>query len=510
MDCQGLLNILDGHHLLIAYGGPLNVPLTGASPDSRQIHPGNLFCAMKGARQDGHLFIPDALAKGAVAVLVEHPVSLPFGVAWLQVRNAYEAFGLVAEAVAGKPADGLKLLAVTGTNGKTTTAYLLRAILRKAGHSTGMIGTVEYDLGGRADAGEGKDGRIVLPADRTTPTPFLLQELFARMADNHVEYAVLEASSHALAQRRLGTATCVGAVFTNLTEDHLDYHRTMDEYYEAKKLLFTRHLAKGAPIVINCDDPYGRRLSQELRTDRQTLGFSFLEDALADVQASVTSQSANGTAFTLHFPDGQRWELFTPLPGRYNAQNVAGAAVLAWALGIPSADVCQTVRECPGAPGRLQAIPIPGQRFAAFVDYAHTDDALTNVLTTLRNLPHHRLLVVFGCGGDRDRAKRPKMGHAAAQLADRLFVTSDNPRTEQPEAIISEILPGIPAGTDYVAIPDRREAIRQAMREATAGDILLVAGKGHEDYQEINGVKHHFNDAEEIASAVALLPAFRG
>ncbi|MBQ6473539.1 MAG: UDP-N-acetylmuramoyl-L-alanyl-D-glutamate--2,6-diaminopimelate ligase [Victivallales bacterium] len=508
MDCQTLLNILDGHRLLSAFGGPLTKPLTGASPDSRQIRPGNLFCAMKGARLDGHLFIPEALAKGAVAVLVEHPVSLPPDVAWIQVRRAYEAFGLVAEAVAGRPADSLRLIAVTGTNGKTTTAYLLRAILSAAGHATGMVGTVEYDLGAKAAAGQEKGHAIVLPADRTTPTPFLLQELFARMVENRVEYAVLEASSHALAQRRLGTAACAGAVFTNLTEDHLDYHRTMDEYYEAKKLLCTRHLAKAAPMAINCDDSYGRRLTRELSSDIRTFGFSFHGDSCANVQASLNSQSATGSAFTLYFPDGQRWEVSTPLPGGYNAQNAAGAAVLAWALNIPSADACRAVRECPGAPGRLQSIPIPGQRFAAFVDYAHTDDALTNVLTTLRNLPHHRLLVVFGCGGDRDRAKRPKMGRAAAQLADRLYVTSDNPRTERPEAIIDEILPGIPAGTDYVAIPDRREAIRQAMHEATAGDILLVAGKGHEDYQEINGVKHHFNDAEEIAAAVALLPAY--
>ncbi|MBR0459277.1 MAG: UDP-N-acetylmuramoyl-L-alanyl-D-glutamate--2,6-diaminopimelate ligase [Victivallales bacterium] len=483
---------------IVAHGGATDVRLWGASADSRTVRPGWLFCAMKGEHLDGHDFIPQALSNGAAAILLERPVPLPAHIPWLQVHNAYRAIGLVAELFAGKPAEKLHITAVTGTNGKTTTAWLLRELLRADGRNTGLVGTIEYDLGKRER----------LPADRTTPTPFFLQELFSRMRRNGVTDVALEASSHALEQGRLGTAKCTAAIFTNLTEDHLDYHKTMEQYYQAKKLLFTRHLAPNAPAILNCDDPTARRLVQELQGTGNLLRFAFreqLDSSTPTVHCSNLQLTPAETSFSLRFPDGQQWNLHTPMPGFYNASNVAGAAIAAWTLKIPQETVERVLAACYGAPGRLQPVPVPGNRFAVFVDYAHTDDALSNVLSTLQSLPHNRILTVFGCGGDRDRTKRPKMGAAAAKLSDVLYVTSDNPRTEDPNDIIREILPGIPGNTTHFTIPDRRTAIRQAIADAQTGDILLVAGKGHEDYQEIQGLKHHFNDAEEIAKALELL-----
>lgn len=483
MNLSALLSYLGKY--AINFSGDMNTEVSGAASDSREVKPGFLFCAMKGAVQDGHDFVEDAIAKGAAAVMLEHPLPLPKHIPWIQVINPYQSIGLLAEAVAQKPADSLNLLAVTGTNGKTTSAYLLRAILKKAGFNAGMIGTVEYDLG----------NNMILGADRTTPTPFCLQKLFQKLTGNNADWVSIELSSHALEQGRLGTAKCAAALFTNLTQDHLDYHLTMENYYQAKKLLFTKHLKYGAPAIINADDSYGARLAGELPRQNM-LAFSFSEGSMANVRASIGHMDAGGATFTMNFPDGDIWIIDSPLTGIYNIQNTAGAVAAAKALNLPKEAVLEAIASCQGAPGRLQKVPVNNVNFSIFVDYAHTDDALSNVLSNLKKLPHRKLFVVFGCGGDRDRKKRPLMAKAAASLADYVIVTSDNPRTEKPEDIIKEIEAGLPAGADFVSIVNRKDAICHALSSAKAGDIVLIAGKGHEDYQEINGVKHHFNDLE--------------
>ncbi len=492
---------------LVASGGIIDgVAVTGATADSRAVTPGFIFCAIRGAVLDGHDFIAQALAAGAAALVVEKkPLSLPSGLPWFQVRDGYHAAALVAEVAAGRPAGGLSLAAVTGTNGKTTSAYLLRALFRAGGCHPGMIGTVEYDLG---------DGRPV-PADRTTPTPFQLQHLFTRLRQAGARPVVIEVSSHALAQKRLGTAHCQAALFTNLTRDHLDYHHDFEQYYLAKKSLFTDVCCRDALRVVNLDDSYGQRLARELAADGlDTIGFASSPGPHAQVTVSDIRSTADGSDFTLTFnADAKKslpdLRLHTPLPGLYNVANAAGAAIMAISWGIDQSAVAAALADCRGAPGRLQMIPAHRAPFRVFVDYAHTDDALTNVLAALRRLEPSRLIVVFGCGGDRDRSKRPLMAQAAAKAADLVMVTSDNPRTEDPEDIIRQILAGIPAGTACQAVTDRREAIRLALNAACPGAIVLIAGKGHEDYQEVNGVKHPFNDAEIAAEILRRLETER-
>ena len=472
-------------------GGDLSRTVAGATCDSRQVRPGDVFCAMKGEMTDGHEYIPQALARGASAVICEKAVELPPGLPWVAVNDAYRAFGLVAEMACGFPARNLRMLGITGTNGKTTSAWLLREILRQDGRKTGMVGTVEYDVGGPS----------MLTADRTTPTPFVLQGLLSEMRANACTDAVLEVSSHALAQGRLGTACFDGAIFTNLTRDHLDYHHDFENYYNCKKRRFAEMLKEGAPAVINLDDASGNRLWRELPGARR-LGFS-LDDSCAEAFACVRAlrQDVRGTVMTVAFADGVSWELASPLTGRYNAENLLGVACLAHALDIAETAVRKGISACHGAPGRLQRLEVPAGCPDVYVDYAHTDDALRKVLGALRPLCQGRLCVVFGCGGNRDRTKRPKMAQAAC-LADEVIVTSDNPRREKPLDIIADILPGFPAGVAYQVEPDRRAAIALAIRGHRTGDIVLLAGKGHEDYQEIDGVKHHFNDAE-VASEIA-------
>ncbi|MFA5206435.1 MAG: UDP-N-acetylmuramoyl-L-alanyl-D-glutamate--2,6-diaminopimelate ligase, partial [Lentisphaeria bacterium] len=351
-------------------------------------------------------------------------------------------------------------------------------------------------------------------ADRTTPTPFEVQALLAEMRANGLRDAVLEVSSHSLAQRRLGAARFAGAIFTNLTGDHLDYHHTMEEYFAAKQRLFTEALEPGAPAVINVDDPWGATLAAGLaalpaNAAPRVIPLSQGDAGRTGVRLCGLRTGAAGTEFTLDFAGGvlpggapRAVELRSPLAGVFNGYNLAGAAVLALALGLPETAIREALAACPGAPGRLEPVHSPAG-WTAFVDYAHSDDALDNVLRTLRDLRPRRLVVVFGCGGDRDRTKRPRMGAAAARHADLIFLTSDNPRTEDPEAILREIQTGIPAGTPCRVLADRREAIRAAVAAAGPGDLLLLAGKGHEPYQERNGIKSHFNDREELAAAIA-------
>ena len=488
-----LRNYLDAlGDLCLGWAGDEGLEIAGAASDSRSVRPGWLFCAIPGAREDGGAYVPDALRRGARCILSERPLAVPAGVATILVSGAYAAAGRVAEVAAGFPARALRTVGITGTNGKTTSAFLLRRILRDAGRRPAMVGTVEYDLCGES-----------VPADRTTPTPFELQGLLARAVANGASDLVLEVSSHSLAQRRLGRLAFAGAIFTNLTGDHLDYHHTFAEYYAAKRLLFSECLASGAPAAINIDDEYGRRLHGELAGEGRVRPLAVGQAAGADARIEDVRTGLAGSSFALVLPDGPV-RLESPLIGRHNVENLAGVATLAWALGVPAPVIREACRDCAGAPGRLEAVLAP-RGFAVYVDYAHTDDALKNVLQALRRLDPARILVVFGCGGDRDRTKRPRMGAVAAELADWLMVTSDNPRTEKPEAILDDIAAGIPPGRSYGRVADRRAAIRAAIAEARPGEVVLVAGKGHEDYQEVAGVKSHFSDIEEVRAAIASL-----
>jgi UDP-N-acetylmuramoyl-L-alanyl-D-glutamate--2,6-diaminopimelate ligase len=475
----------------IVVEGASELMVAGVAVDSRQVRPGFIFCAIPGQKDDGAKYVAAAIAAGAIAVVAQAPMAVPAGIPVILVDNANHAAGRLAAAQYGHPARRMRLLGITGTNGKTTTAFLLNHLCEKAGEIAGMVGTVQYSY-----------GKTVIEADRTTPPALAIQALFAEMVGAHVQTCILEMSSHALEQQRLGDARFRGAIFTNLTGDHLDYHGNMENYYVAKKRLFSECLEPNGIAVINAGDPYGARLCQELRTERPDLRLvSFSLEAGADWQIADVTFRLDGGEFTLAGA-GKRLQLHSPLIGWHNAENITGMVLLALSLGYPEPLIVDTVRECTGAPGRLQAVVSP-KGFAAYVDYAHTDDALKNVLQALRKLNPVRLTTVFGCGGDRDNTKRPRMGKVAIALSDKVIVTSDNPRTEDPEKIIDQIVDGLPPGAAWRRLADRRAAIRLAVREAVPGEIILLAGKGHENYQEIHGQKHHFDDAEEVRAAMA-------
>lgn len=478
--------------------GGANPPVVSATGDSRQVTAGSLFVAIPGEHVDGLDFLPEAVARGAAAAVAE---SCPEGwrgeIPLVVVRDARLAAALIAEIAAGRPAAGMRMLGITGTNGKTTCAYLLRDVLRAAGRRVGMIGTVEYDLG---------DGEP-LAAERTTPMPFDLQRILKAMAGRGCSDAVAEVSSHALHQMRFGTTRFAGALFTNLTGDHLDYHRTEEAYFAAKSRLFTECLRTDGAAVVNVDDPWGGKLHGMLggpAARRAVTGFGFA--AGADFRIADFSFGLAGLEFRLERGAGGSLPLRSPLLGRFNASNIAAVATLACRLGVPDRIVAGAVARFAGAPGRMQAVAGPGGS-RIVVDYAHTDDALNNVLATLGEIGASRLTVVFGCGGDRDRGKRPRMGAVAAALADRIFVTSDNPRSEEPEKIIDDICAGIPRAACCRRVADRRQAIGEAIGSAVPGEVVLIAGKGHEDYQEIKGRKFPFSDLDEVQAALGGLPA---
>ena len=476
--------------------GDLDIEIAHLTNDSRRVEPGSLFIAIRGERADGRDYIPQAIANGAAAVVYQadaggsHSVRpRPHGSVALQdvpairVSNDYAALGRLAEFHYDYPAKDMFLVGVTGTNGKTTTAFLLREIFTRAGRQVGLIGTVRYELGDR-----------VIPADRTTPTPLELQEMIAQMRDAGLETVVMEVSSHALCQQRLGTMRFDAAVFTNLTPEHLDYHGDMENYYQAKKLLFTRHLKSGGVSILNLDDEPGRRLAKEL--PGPILSYGLAEPA--EVRPLEYRTEISGTELKL-----AGGAIHSPLSGDYNALNVLAAVAGARSCGIKDGVIQQAIEAFPGVPGRLQRVPNT-RNLNIFIDYAHTSDALLNVLKNIRPLcsGESKLIAVFGCGGDRDSSKRPVMGGIAARLADKLVITSDNPRHEDPAAIIEQIMKGIPAETTVHSEIDRGRALAYAVAHARGGDTILVAGKGHEDCQEIKGVKHPFNDYDCIRAAL--------
>ncbi|MBR7140293.1 MAG: UDP-N-acetylmuramoyl-L-alanyl-D-glutamate--2,6-diaminopimelate ligase [Lentisphaeria bacterium] len=452
--------------------------------DSRKVVPGTGFAAIPGSRMDGHDFIPAALEKGASLIMMEKELPLPPGTPALLVRDCAAAFALMVRHCAGEPDLSLELMGVTGTNGKTTTAFLLEHIFNASRRPCGLISTVEY-----------RTGAGIVPGDRTTPDSETLFGLFKSMKESGLKYAAMELSSHSLVQNRAAGIKLRAAIFTNLTGDHLDYHGNMENYYQAKKRLFTDFLHPQGMAVINTDDPGGARLSEELEGICRCVTFS--SGKKSDCRIKDIRLERDGAAFVLEHPLYGELPLSSNLTGFYNIQNLAGAAIAALECGIAPEELLGALKKKIRVPGRLEAFQLSGGG-CVYVDYAHTDDALINVLKTLRNITPGKLYVLFGAGGDRDRTKRPRMGKAAAVNADFLFVTSDNPRSEEPEKIIEEILTGVPAGTSCQVIPDRAEAIRKALEMTGAGDSLLIAGKGHETYQEIKGEKLHFSDMEEI------------
>ena len=449
--------------------------------DSRQVVPGGVFIAVPGWNFDGHDYIDEALERGAAAILHERPLeTYRPDVAYFECASTTLAQGAIWRTFYEEPDDALEVLGVTGTNGKTTTAFLLEHIFTHAGRPCGLISTVEY-----------RDGRTRCESTNTTPGARRIYGLLAAMRDNGLRAAAMELSSHALDQNRAAALKLAAGVFTNLTGDHLDYHGDMEHYYLAKRKMFFDLLRPEGAAVVNVDDAYGARLARELagRCRVETFGVT----PAAKWRIADTELAADHAAFRLESNEAA-YEVSSNLIGAHNVHNLAGAVLAALARGVDPAAVDRALRERIVVPGRLESWH-RNDGAAFFVDYAHTDDALENVLSTLRPLTKNRLIVVFGAGGNRDRTKRPRMGRAAS-AADVPIVTTDNPRNEDPAEIIREIVAGIPAGTKYEIVPDRREAIRRAFELAGPGDCVLVAGKGHEDYQEIAGVKHHFSDRE--------------
>ncbi|MBV6514515.1 MAG: UDP-N-acetylmuramoyl-L-alanyl-D-glutamate--2,6-diaminopimelate ligase [Planctomycetes bacterium] len=461
--------------------------VTSLVEDSRKATRGCLFAAVPGTKQDGTAYVPAAIAGGAKALLLprEMPeVALPQIVS----SNLRRTLALTAAILNGEPASSLQMVGVTGTKGKTTVAFLMRAIFDECGISSGLIGTVANVVAGEERA-----------ASMTTPSPLEIQSLLAEMKASGQGACAMEVSSHALDQERTAGISFAGAIFTNLGHDHLDYHKSFDEYFAAKARLFEGLDPEVGVALINIDDPYGQRMFERTRAAALRYGMS----ERADIRLTDLIMSVAGMSFTIRWlGDAERFE--SPLTGRYNAMNLAACIGMALALDLPLEGIKRAVARFGGAPGRLERVS--GERGPlVFVDYAHTPDSLENVLSTLREIcSDRRLTCVFGCGGDRDRTKRPKMGAIAATIANRVIVTSDNPRTEQPEAIIEEILAGIPPQKRPVeALTDRAAAIDLAIAQAEPTDVVLIAGKGHETYQIFRDRTVHFDDREVAAQAIA-------
>ncbi|HLM57883.1 MAG TPA: UDP-N-acetylmuramoyl-L-alanyl-D-glutamate--2,6-diaminopimelate ligase [Pyrinomonadaceae bacterium] len=473
-----------------ALEGEASAPAVDVTHDSRQVRPGWVFVAIRGEKLDGNRFAFEVSERGAAAVVSEAERPEGFGGAWVRVGDARRALAYAAAEVHGQPSRELKLVGVTGTNGKTTTAYLVSAIAEGAGERVALVSTVEYRVAGERQ-----------PAPHTTPEASDLQRLLSRAVEKDCGVAVMEASSQALDLRRCDALKFSVAAFTNLTRDHLDYHGTMENYFASKRRLFDGSLGEPPDTsVINADDGYGARLAEGLRAEgRRVVTYGI--EAEADVTARGVEAALDGTKFLLVTPSGER-EIRSPLVGRPHVYNLLTAAACAQALGVSLEEVARSARECGGAPGRFERVSHAGD-FAVVVDYAHTDDALANVLLTARAVTRGRVITVFGCGGDRDRTKRAPMGEAAATLSDVVIATSDNPRAEDPEAILADIEAGLrEAGKPYLKIVDRREAIFRAVEEAKADDLVVIAGKGHEDYQIIGAERHHFDDREVAREAL--------
>jgi UDP-N-acetylmuramoyl-L-alanyl-D-glutamate--2,6-diaminopimelate ligase len=461
------------------------VEIADLAYDARAVAPGALFFCVPGERADGHDFAADAVARGAAALVVERALSGP-DVPQLVVPDARLAMAQAADVFFGRPTSELEVVGVTGTTGKTTTAHLLHSVLEAAGRRPGLLGTVESRIGSERR-----------PAVRTTAEAIDLQRAFRAMLDAGNRSCAMEATSHGSELRRLDGVRFAALVFTNLTRDHLDFHGTMERYFEAKRRLFVE--GEPPPAAVNVDDAYGRRLAEELRTRGAAPLLTFGLDEAADLRADDLELDAGGASFRAAGIDVR-----TRLPGRFNALNALGTVAAAKLIGLADEEIARGIENLGRVPGRFELVD-EGQPFAVVVDYSHKPDALAGVLHAARDLARARVICVFGCGGDRDRGKRPLMGRIASELSDVALVTSDNPRSEEPEAIIGEILAG--ADGDIEVEVDRREAIARAIALAREGDVVVIAGKGHEATQEVRGTLLPFDDREVAREALRRLGA---
>ncbi len=466
--------------------------IAGLAYDSRKVNSDFLFAAIKGEKTDGNLFVNQAVQRGAVAVVSEIRGRTGFGGCWVQVVHARQALAMAAANFYGQPTKQINLIGITGTNGKTSTTYLLEAVISAAGEKVGVISTIEY---------RGPEGRV--PAQRTTPESLDLQALFADFAREGCRFVVMEVSSHALAMQRVHACQFRSAVFTNLSQDHLDFHQTLENYFEAKRQLFLgTGLNPPRQSLINRDDLYGARL-EEVCAGRC---LTYSTQHAADFQILHSRVAKPGLWLHLQTPSGEM-DLQTRLMGKHNLSNILAAVGVAHDLGIPAAAIKQGIEGCAPVPGRFESVDC-GQPFRVFVDYAHTPDALEKILETARELQPGRLLVLFGCGGERDRGKRPAMAQVAETWSDFCWITSDNPRGEDPMKILEDIESGFEHRPPrYEVEPDRGKAIRKILRQARSGDVVVLAGKGHETYQVLGSRTIHFDDREEARQALHELGA---
>ncbi|MBR6377213.1 MAG: UDP-N-acetylmuramoyl-L-alanyl-D-glutamate--2,6-diaminopimelate ligase, partial [Oscillospiraceae bacterium] len=465
---------------VLEYTADLNTEITGVSYDSRRVETGHLFVAITGYAADGHRFIPMALDRGAACVLCERKPEgdIPF----VRVPDTRVALAMLGANWYGHPAEKMTILGVTGTNGKTTVTYLLKSVLEQTlGAKVGLIGTIQNMIGDR-----------VLPTERTTPESFELQGLFAEMAEAGCTHVVMEVSSHALYLHRVDCIPYAVGAFTNLTEDHLDFHKTMEAYRKAKALLFRRC----GFSVFNIDDEMVAQTINEAACWALTLS---ARGAEADLSATDISLGSDHVSFTANYKGGA-WPVRVGIPGGFTVYNALIVLGMAIGLGIRPAAAVEALGRAEGVKGRLEVVPTPGKDYTVLIDYAHTPDALENVLNSVRGFCKGRLIAVFGCGGDRDPIKRPIMGKIGVKLSDLAIITSDNPRTEEPGKIITDILKGVQElNKPYLVVENRREAIARAMREAKADDVIVLCGKGHETYQIIGTEKTHLDEREEVA-----------
>ena len=468
--------------------GDIDIDISGLAYDSRKVRPGYLFAALPGVNFHGNQFVAEAEASGAVTILTNEEVqtTLPR----IYVDSPRLALARLSSVYCGDPSQYLKLFGVTGTNGKTTSTFLLRSALEAAGWQCGLLGTVKYS-----------GSQFSSTANLTTPESLDLQKMLAAMVTEGCDSCVMEVSSHSLIQNRVAACTFEAVIFTNLTQDHLDYHKTMEDYFQAKWMVFENTICNTKIAVINKDDPYGQRiLKQRKGLGLKSVSYGF--DESADYRISDWQSTSQKADITIQHGSAQTF-LTTPLIARFNAYNVSGVFAALHSSGIEADKISAGIENMKQVPGRLERIH-HGQPFLIFIDYAHTDDALRQILQTLRPYTEKRLVILFGCGGDRDRGKRPLMGAVAGQLADAVILTSDNPRSEDPNRIIEDILEGVKrSGNKNVEIIlDRREAIQHAIKNLNAGDTLLLAGKGHENYQIIGAEKFHFDEREILAESL--------
>jgi len=465
--------------------GPPEKEIEGIAYDSRLVKKGFLFVAIKGLSVDGRAFIKDVISKGAVGVVTEKAVDVEDEITVIEVDDSRDALALMSAAFYRDPSKKLSLIGITGTNGKTTTSYITKNILEVWGKKVGLLGTVQYIVANK-----------ILPASHTTPESLDLQGYLREMVDNNIEYGVIEVSSHALALKRVKGCSFRVAVFTNFSQDHLDFHGTMEDYFAAKAMLFD-YLGKDDYAVLNWDDPMVRSLAEKLNCHCITCGLE--RGAMLRAEEIAEDKAQWRLSFTVQSPQ-DKFAVKSGLIGRNNVYNILMSAGVAYALGVSREAIIEGIRTVKPVEGRLEKID-EGQNFLCIVDYAHTEDALKKLIEEARLITSGKIITVFGCGGERDRTKRPKMGAVASDLSDFVVITSDNSRIEEPSEIIKDIIKGIKKD-NYMIEPDRAKAIEKAVYAARAGDVLLIAGKGHENYQEIKGIRYPFSDKEVFKQTI--------